>query len=102
MNATMSTKFVQQLHERMKWAYKTAQHVIKKENQRCKCNYDHKIRCTQLEEGDKVLLKRTVFKGKNKIQDCWEDTVYCVEWQLYAGLPVFKVVPEEGKVKIVH
>ena len=30
MNATTSTKFVQKLHERLKWAYKTAQPVIKK------------------------------------------------------------------------
>ena len=36
MNATTSTKFVQQLHERLTWAYKTAQHVIEKENERHK------------------------------------------------------------------
>ena len=29
MNVTTSTKFVQKLHERLKWAYNTAQHVIK-------------------------------------------------------------------------
>ena len=34
INATTSTKFVQQLCERVKWAYKTAPHVIEKENQR--------------------------------------------------------------------
>ena len=34
MNAAMSTKFVQQLCERLKWAYKTAEHVIEKETQR--------------------------------------------------------------------
>ena len=32
MNVTTSTKFVQQLHERLEWAYKTAQHVIEQEN----------------------------------------------------------------------
>ena len=54
--------------------------------------------------GDKVLLKRTAFKGKHKIQDCWEDTVYHVEGQPYIRLPVFKITlaAEEGKVKIVH
>ena len=45
MNATTSTKFVQQLCERLKWAYKTAQ-------QRHRQNNDHKIRCTQLSVGD--------------------------------------------------
>ena len=34
MNATTNTKFVQQLHERLKWAYRTAQHVIEKKKQR--------------------------------------------------------------------
>ena len=90
MNAATSTKFVQQLHERLKWAYKTAQHVTEKEHQRHKHNYDHKIRCTQLGVVDKVPLKRTAFKGRHKIQDSWEDTIYHVEGQPYAGLLVFK------------
>ena len=33
MNTATSTKFVQQLCERLKWAYKTAQYVTEKENQ---------------------------------------------------------------------
>ena len=57
MNATTSTKFVQQLCERLNWAYKTAQHVIEKENKIHKQNYDYKIRCTQLGVGDLILLK---------------------------------------------
>ena len=61
MNATTSTKFVQQLHDRLRWGYKTVQQIIEKENQRHKWNYDHRIGCTQLKVGDKVLLKRTVF-----------------------------------------
>ena len=36
MNAATSTKVLQQSCERLKWAYKTAQHVIEKENQRHK------------------------------------------------------------------
>ena len=79
MNAATSTKLVQQVCERLKWGYKTAQHVIEEENQRQKCIYVHKIRCTQLGMGDKVLLERTVFKGKHEIQDHWEDTVYHIE-----------------------
>ena len=99
MNVTTSTKFEQQFHERLKWVYKTAQHVIEKENQRDKWNYDHKIRCTQLGVGDMILLKRTAFMGKHKIQDHWEDTVYHVKGQPYAGLLVFKITPVAGKVR---
>ena len=36
MNAATSTKFVQQLCERVKWAYKTAQHVIKRKTKKHK------------------------------------------------------------------
>ena len=54
--------------------------------------------------GYKVLHKRTGFNGKHKIQDCREDTVYHVEGQPYAKLPVFKIIPVagEGKVTILH
>ena len=103
MNATMSTKFVQQLHERLKWAYETTQHVIEKENKRNRLNYDHEVRCTELGMGDLVLM-RMAFQGKHKLQALWEKTIYHVEEQLYVGLPVLKItsVAGEGKVKIVH
>ena len=77
------------------------QHVIEKESQRHKWNYDHKIRCTQLRVSDQVPLKRTAFKGKHKIQDHWEDMVYHVDRQPYRGLPIFNIIPVTGgKVKI--
>ena len=93
-----------QLHERLNWVYKTAQQVTEKENQRHKWNYNHKIRCTHLGVCDKVLLKRTAFIGKYKIQDHCEVTIYCVEGQPYAGLLAFKIVPVAGesKMKIMH
>ena len=47
----------------MEWAYKTANEVVKREQERNKQQYDCKVRC------DKVLLKCTAFKGKHKIQD---------------------------------
>ena len=95
---------MQQLCEKLKGAYKIAKLVIEKENHRHKQNYDHKIRCTHLGVGDMVLLKRTAFKGKHNIQYCWEDTLYYVEGQPYAGLPVFEITPVagEGKLEIVH
>ena len=63
-----------------------------------------KVRCMQLVVADLVHLKRTAFKSKHKIQDCWEDAIYYVEGQPYAGLPVFRIaqVAGEGKMKSVH
>ena len=54
--------------------------------------------------GDQVLLKRTAFKGKHKIQDHLEDTVFHVEGQPYSGLPVFRITPVTGggNVRVVH
>ena len=76
---TTSTTLGQQLWERLKWAYKTAQHVIDKENKRHKQNYDLKVRYAQLGVSDLVFLKRMAFKGKHKIQDHWKKTFYYVE-----------------------
>ena len=54
--------------------------------------------------GDKVLLQDTAYKGKHKIQDHWEDTVYEVVNQSFENMPVFKIKPWRGdnRVKIVH
>ena len=54
--------------------------------------------------GDKVLLKPTAFKGKHKIQDGWENTIYEVIEQPLGKLSVFKIQSMEGddKMKVVH
>ena len=46
--------------------------------------------------GDKVLLKHTAYKGKHKIQGCWEDTVYEVVDQPFENMPVFKIKSQGG------
>ena len=55
--------------------------------------------------GDKVLLRHTAFKGKHKIQDRWEHTIYEVIEQPFSKIPVFKIKSTESEdigVKIVH
>ena len=54
--------------------------------------------------GEKVLLRRTAFNEKHKIQDHWEHTIYEVFEQPLGKIPVFKIQSMEGddKVKIVH
>ena len=54
--------------------------------------------------GDKILLKCTAFKGKRKIQDRWENTIYEVIEQPLGKIPVFKIKSIEGddKMKVVH
>ena len=77
---------------------------MEKDDKRHKNNYDYKVRYIQLVVGDLVLLRRMAFQGKHKIQDHWEDTIYCVDRQPCAGLPIFRIapVPGKGKVKNAH
>ena len=44
------------------------------------------------------------FKGKHKIQDRWENTIYEVTEQPLGKIPVFKIKSMEGedKMKVVH
>ena len=55
--------------------------------------------------GDKVLLRCIAIKGKHKIQDHWEHTIYeVIEWP-FSKIPVFKIKSTEGediRLKIGH
>ena len=99
-----STKYVENLKQRIEWAYKTANEVVKKEQEWNKWHYDHNVRCTLMKVDDKVLLKCTAFKGKHKIQDRWENTIYEVVEQPLGKMPVFKIKSKEGddKMKVGH
>ena len=92
-----SSTYIENLKRRIKWAYKTANEVIKREQERNKLHYDHKVQCTKLMVGDKVLLRCTAFKGKHKIQDHWEHTIYEVVEQPFGKIPVFKIKSTKGE-----
>ena len=53
---------------------------------------------------DTALLQCTAYRGKHKIQDQWEDTLYELIEQPFKNMPVFKIKPWWGgnRVKIVH
>ena len=91
LKGNTSTKYVENLKQRIEWAYKTANEVVKKEQEQNKWHYDCKVRCVKLKVGDKVLLKHTAFKGKHKIQDRWENTIYEVIEQPLGKIPVLKL-----------
>ena len=99
-----SAKYVENLTQRIEWAYKTANEVLKKEQEQNKWHYDCKVKCAQVKVGDKVLLKCTTFKGKHKIQDRWKNTIYEVVEHPMGKIPVFKIKSMEGdaKMKVLH
>ena len=43
--------------------------------------------------GDTVLLQYTAYKGKHKIQNWCENTIYEVVEQQFKNMPVFKIKP---------
>ena len=74
-----------------------------KEPHRHKWRYNYQSRCSKLEPGDTILIRQKAFKGKHKIANCWENTVYVVI-DRQDNLPVYKIRPlkEPGKIWVVH
>ena len=53
--------------------------------------------------GDLVLVKKTAWKGKHKIQDRWESDEYQVIAQPTPGIPVYKVkCIAWGRTRVLH
>ena len=53
--------------------------------------------------GDLVLVKKTAWKGKHKIQDRWESDGYQIIEQPTSGIPVYKVkCIAGGKTRVLH
>ena len=57
----------------------------------------------ELEIGDLVLVRKTAWKGKHKVQDRWESDEYQVIGQPTPGIPVHKVqCAAGGRTRILH
>ena len=105
MEAVIHERYVKQLQSRLKWAYGVAQHRNEKEAAQQKKYYDLKVRCTPLKVGDVVVPRQKSFRGKAKIQDRWDSTLYEVIEIPYPDMPVFKIRPQgdpEAKPRILH
>ena len=99
-----SSKYIQDLERRLQWSHKLAQKHMEKQANKAKKYYDRKVRCSKLEPGDLVLVKRFGFKGKHKIQDRWENQIYEVLESCHSSPLVFRVRKEDGtgKIRILH
>ena len=53
--------------------------------------YDRRCKGAALDIGDLVLVKKTAWKGRHKIQDRWESDEYQVIGQPTSGIPVYEV-----------
>ena len=77
-----------QLKRRLRIAHKKSKHVASRQQARHKGLYDQRCRGPKLEIGDLVLVRKTAWKGKHKIQDRWESDGYWVIGQPTPGIPV--------------
>ena len=95
--------YVSQLRRRLRFAHNKAKLVASKQQARHKGVYDRKCRGATLDVGDLVLVKQTAWKGRHKIQDCWEGEEYQVVDQPTPGVPVYVVKSiAGGRPRVLH
>ena len=65
--------------------------------------YDRRCKGAGLDIGDLVLVRKTAWKGKHKIQDRWESDEYQLIGQPNPGIPVYKVESVAGgRTRVLH
>ena len=62
------TRYVQKLKQRLNFAYKKAKEMSQKQAQKYKSSYEKKIKGSQLQVNDIVLVKRVAWKGRHKFR----------------------------------
>lgn len=85
------------LHEAARIAQK---HTENQQKKQAKC-YNRRIKGTYLNIGDRVLLANKSERGKRKLADKWDSTVYTVK-DRNLQTNIYKLIDEEGKFKVVH
>lgn len=97
------SQYVKNLKTYLKESYQLASANAKKIADKNKRRFDTRVRESTLDTGDRVLVSNLRFRGKHKLADRWESTIYVV--QKKAGdLPVYIVCPEgqEGPLRTLH
>ena len=99
-----TTKYVEEMKQRMKKAYELVQTTADKARHKQKQQYDMKAKEVDLQEGDKVLVKVVAFEGKHKIADRWEEEPYVILRQMNNNIPVYEVkkLHGKGRKRILH
>ena len=69
------SKYVTDLKKRLEFAYKAASKEARRQGRRHKTVYDLRVRESQLQPGDRVLVRNVGVRGKRKIADRWEKDV---------------------------
>ena len=97
------SQYVQDLKSRLEECYKLASRHALKTAERNKVLFDKKVTTSDLDVGDRVLVRNVRLRGKHKLSDKWEADIYVVIKR--AGtLPVYTVRPEnkDGPTRTLH
>ena len=97
------SKFIDRLHKRLGHAYRKARTFAGKESDRQKVLFDRKSKDLRLEPGDIVLVRKTAWQARHKIQNKWEEDDYVVISQQNVDIPVCRVRNVvSGQEKTLH
>ena len=95
------TNYGKDLWSKLDMAYKQAAENSSASKERHKSLYDMKCRANDLKPGDKVLVRKLGLKGKHKLANRWEETVYTIVRKPNDKTPVFEVCGA-GKKRTLH
>ena len=97
------TRYVHKLKQRLNFDYKKAKEMFQNQAQKYKSSYDKKVKGSQLQVNDIVLVKRVAWKGIHKIQNKWEPSEYIVIEQPNLNVPVYRVkFLEDNTIRVLH
>ena len=95
--------YVTQLRRRLRFAPKKAKQVACRQQVRHKGLNDRRCKGAALDIGDLVLVRKTAWKGRHKIQDRWESDEYQVIGQPNPDIPVYEVkCIAGGRTRVLH
>ena len=97
------SNYVTQLRRRLRFAHKKVKQETGRQQARHKGLYDRRCKGAPLDIEDLVLVKKTAWKGRHKIQDRWESDEYQVIGQPSPGIPVYEVKSVAGgRTRVLH
>ncbi|VDI50633.1 Hypothetical predicted protein, partial [Mytilus galloprovincialis] len=91
-----------ELEERLKKSFEIVQKAANEARNKQKTYFDKSARASNLEIGDKVLVKILAFEGKHKLADKFEDDIYEIVDKPNRDIPVFIVRSQKGKERTLH
>jgi hypothetical protein len=96
------TSYIDELREKLRYAYDLVSKNTHKRNLSSKVHYDKKVKPSTFEPGDWVLMRNVNLLGKIKIQNRWENDPYKIVKRMGDNSPVYMIKTEKGKQRTVH